>query len=171
MADIRAFDVEDGKPKKVSLKRFDLGEGEYLKALATVPVDASGKMPGDVGYTGPIVQANVTSFPALDKDTDSVSTEPIPASSLDDGVTNVTTAGTPVALASSTPVKWVVVQAREDNTSKIAIGGADVDATITTGTGVLLSSEDSICIEVDNLADVYIDSRVNGEGVTYTYGV
>lgn len=32
-----------------------MGEGEYLKALATVQVDATGKVPGDVDYVGPFV--------------------------------------------------------------------------------------------------------------------
>lgn len=85
------------------------------------------------------------------------------------GVTTVTTAGTDVALAASTVCKKVIIQSQTDNTGLIAIGTSGVDATIATGTGVLLYPGDAIEIEIDNLADVYLDSTVNGEGVRYTY--
>lgn len=86
------------------------------------------------------------------------------------GVKTVTTAGTDVVLASSTACKWVVVQAQTDNTNKIAVGASGVDATVATGTGIILEPGESITLLVDNLADVYIDSLVDGEGVRYTYG-
>lgn len=86
------------------------------------------------------------------------------------GVKVVTTAGTDVVLAASTAAKWVVIQAQTDNTGNIAVGGSGVDATEATGTGVLLDAGESITLAIDNLADVYIDSSVNGEGVRFTYG-
>lgn len=86
------------------------------------------------------------------------------------GVKVVTTAGTDVVLASTTPAKWVTIQAQTDNTGNIAVGGVGVDATEATGTGVLLDAGQSVTLAIDNLADVYIDSSVNGEGVRYTYG-
>lgn len=85
------------------------------------------------------------------------------------GVKTVTTAGTDVALASSTPCKKVTIQAQTDNTSLIAVGGTGVDATITTGTGIILYPGDIFEMDIDNLADVFIDSLVNGEGVRFTY--
>lgn len=85
------------------------------------------------------------------------------------GVQVVTTAGTDVALAASTPCKRVTIQAQTDNTSWIAVGTSGVDATIATGTGVMLGAGDAYELEIDNLADVYIDSLVNGEGVRYCY--
>lgn len=85
------------------------------------------------------------------------------------GVTTVTTAGTDVALAGSTACKEVTIQAQTDNTSSIAVGATGVDATVATGTGILLGAGDSITLKCDNLADIYIDSLVNGEGVRYTY--
>ena len=85
------------------------------------------------------------------------------------GVTTVTTAGTDVVLAGSTACKEVTIQAQTDNTSSIAVGGSGVDATVATGTGILLGAGDSITLKCDNLADIYIDSLVNGEGVRYTY--
>jgi hypothetical protein len=85
------------------------------------------------------------------------------------GVKTVTTAGTDVALAASTPCKRVTVQAQTDNTSLIAVGGSGVDATIATGTGVVLYPGDVFELDIDNLADIYIDSLVSTEGVRFTY--
>lgn len=85
------------------------------------------------------------------------------------GVTTVTTAGTDVALAGSTACKEVTIQAQTDNTSSIAVGASGVDATVATGTGILLGAGDSITLNCDNLADIFIDSLVNGEGVRYVY--
>lgn len=85
------------------------------------------------------------------------------------GVKTVSTAGTDEALAGSTACKRVTIQAQTDNTSAIAVGATGVDATVATGNGVLLYAGDVFELEIDNLADVYIDSLVNGEGVRYTY--
>lgn len=85
------------------------------------------------------------------------------------GVKTVTTAGTDVALASSTSAKEVTIQAQTDNTGLIAVGATGVDATEATGTGVLLRAGDSITLDCDNLADIFIDSTVNGDGVRFTY--
>jgi len=86
------------------------------------------------------------------------------------GVKTVTTAGTDVALATTTIAKWVVIQAQTDNTGVIAVGAAGVDATVATGTGVALAAGESLTIPVDDLKNIYIDSTVNGDGVRYTYG-
>lgn len=85
------------------------------------------------------------------------------------GVKTVTTAGTDLALAASTACKRVDIQAQTDNTSLIAVGASGVDATIATGTGIILYPGDVYSLEIDNLADVYIDSLVNGEGVRFCY--
>jgi hypothetical protein len=143
----------------------------------TVLIDENGLVQGEVGYTPQTVTiddttpVDVTLATALDSDTDSVTSVTQPAASIGHGIKNVTTAGTDVALAASTACKYVIVQARYENTSKIAVGGSGVDATATTGTGIILENGDSIMLDVDNLADVYIDSLVNGDGVRFTYGV
>lgn len=85
------------------------------------------------------------------------------------GVKTITSAGTDEALATSTACKRVVIQAQTDNTTGVAVGGTGVDATVATGNGVFLYPGDSIELEIDNLADVYIDALTNGEGVRYTY--
>jgi len=65
----------------------------------------------------------------------------------------------------------VVVQAKINNTNIVAIGASGVDATIATGTGIILEPGDTFTLNVDNLADVYVDSLVSGDGVRFTYGV
>lgn len=98
-----------------------------------------------------------------------ISTNTTPISGIGHGVKTVTTAGTDVVLAASTACKRVTVQAQTDNTGLIAVGGTGVDATEATGTGIILYAGDVYEFEIDNLADVFIDSTVNGEGVRYTY--
>lgn len=85
------------------------------------------------------------------------------------GSKTVTTAGTDVALAASTACKKVIIEAYEANTGRIAVGGSGVDATAATGTGVTLGPKDTITIEIDNLADIFIDATVSAEGVRFTY--
>lgn len=92
------------------------------------------------------------------------------ATGVSHGKKTVTTAGTDVVLAASTDAKWVCIQAYRANTGQIAVGGTGVDATAANGDGVSLSGGESITLPIDNLADVYIDATVNGEGVRYTYG-
>lgn len=90
----------------------------------------------------------------------------------DDGRTVVTTAGTRVQLSStSTPASWVTVIALSSNTNQVNVGDVGVvAATGTTERGVPLLPMDSVTFKNVNLANMYIDSRVNGEGVTYLYG-
>lgn len=85
------------------------------------------------------------------------------------GVKTVTTAGSHEALAASTAAKLLVVQAQTDNTNKVAIGTTGVDATVATGNGIILDPGDTFTLPVDDLADVYVDALVSGEGVRYTY--
>jgi len=88
-----------------------------------------------------------------------------------DGVTTVTTAGSHVTLQATTPCKSVIIQAQTDNTNIIAVGNTGVDATIATGTGIILNPGDTIAFDIDNLGTVFIDSLVSGEGVRFTYFV
>jgi len=89
---------------------------------------------------------------------------------ISDGRKEVATAGTRVALvASSTPAKIVIITAETDNTGYIVVGGATVVAALATRQGTPLNAGDSITLEIDNLADVYLDATVNTEGVTFVY--
>ena len=85
-----------------------------------------------------------------------------------DGRTVVTTAGTRVALASSTACKEVVITAETDNTGIVVVGAAaTVVAAIATRRGVPLAAGDSVVLQTDNLADIGLDSTVSTDGVTY----
>ncbi len=87
------------------------------------------------------------------------------------GVTTVPTVGTDVVLAASTAAHWVMIQSQTDNTSKVAVGASGVDATIATGNGILLNPGDwTPRIDIDDLADIYVDALVAGEGVRYLFG-
>ena len=80
----------------------------------------------------------------------------------------VTTAGQRVALASSTACKEVVITAETDNTGIVVVGAAGtVVAAIATRRGVPLAAGDSIVLQIDNLADIGLDSMVSGDGVTF----
>lgn len=72
-------------------------------------------------------------------------------------------------VASSTPAKIVTIQAQTDNTSVVAVGGSGVDATVATGTGIILYPGETITLPCDDLAEIYIDSLVSGEGVRFIY--
>lgn len=86
-----------------------------------------------------------------------------------DGRKFVTTAGTRVALASTTTCKLVIITAELDNTGVIVVGGATVVAALLTRQGIPLNAGDTIVLAVEDLADVYLDSTVNLDGVTYLY--
>lgn len=78
----------------------------------------------------------------------------------------VTTAGTRVALvASSTPLEdgWIVVTAWATNTGIIYVK----DVTVTSANGFRLGPGMSLQIRWDELATVYIDASVSGEGASY----
>ena len=82
----------------------------------------------------------------------------------------VTTAGTRVTLvAATTPAKYVAITAETDNTGLIVVGGATVVALLATRQGIPLNAGDSMSMDVDDLVDVYLDSTVSGDGVTFTY--
>jgi hypothetical protein len=91
--------------------------------------------------------------------------------SVGDGRKTVTTAGTRVALSTTTSCKKVTIQALDTNTDAIVVGGSTVVAASATRRGIVLLPYNSFTISVDDLADIYIDSVVSGEGVTYLYEI
>ena len=86
-----------------------------------------------------------------------------------DGRKTVTAAGTAEALASSTTIKQVIITAETDNTDIVVVGGSTVVAAVGTRRGTPLYPGDTVIFDGDDLAEFYIDSIVNGEGVTFTY--
>lgn len=82
------------------------------------------------------------------------------------GHKTITTAGTQLALAASTTVKSVSIKALSTNTGLAYIGNSTVSST----DGYELSAGEAIDLDVNNLASVYVDVSVNGEGVSYIAG-
>lgn len=82
----------------------------------------------------------------------------------------VAAAGTAECLvAASTPCKRILMMAETDNTGVIVFGGSTVIAAQATRSGVPLNAGDSVVIVTNDLNKVYLDTTVNGDGVTYTY--
>lgn len=84
------------------------------------------------------------------------------------GRKTVTTAGTRVQLSSSVSALVVAIQPLAANTGKIAVGDNTVVAAAGSERGYLLAATSpGITLDVDDIGDVWIDSTVNGEGVSY----
>ena len=86
------------------------------------------------------------------------------------GQTSVTTAGTAVQLGSSSVNGPLTIKAHESNTDIIAVGNVNEDVTV--NNGFILSPGDCLNLDwVGNLATIYIDSAVNGEGVSWIFNL
>lgn len=80
----------------------------------------------------------------------------------------VTTAGTRVQLVTaSTPVKQVIISGLSENTGIVVVGGSAVVAAVATRQGYPLRAWDAVAFDIDDLIDLYIDSTVSGEGVSW----
>ncbi len=82
----------------------------------------------------------------------------------------VAVAGTAEALAVTQRVRSVTIAAKDGNTGRVYVGGADVASSTNGGLqagDVLTHSTASGWLD---LADIYVDAGVSGEGVDY-YGV
>jgi len=83
------------------------------------------------------------------------------------GQKTVTTAGTAVALGSQAINAPLIVKALDSNTGIIAIG-SDGAGDVTVSNGFRLEAGDTVVFEfVGNLANLMLDSSVNGEGVSW----
>lgn len=85
------------------------------------------------------------------------------------GSKTVAVVGTPEALAASTAITKVDVTALSSNTDTIVVGDATVDATLVSRTGTPLEPGDTVTITIDDLAKVFVDVLVAGEGVSFNY--
>lgn len=133
--------------------------------------DATDGMLVNLGSNNDITGTVTANLSATDNAVlDNIDANTAPTTGLNTGRKVVTTAGTAVAIASSTTCKWVQITAETDNTDLIVVGDSGVVASLSTREGTPLDAGDTLTIPIDNLADVYIDSLVNGEGVTFLYG-
>jgi hypothetical protein len=95
---------------------------------------------------------------------------PTPSQNFKDGKMVVTTAGTRQQLASPAPCAKVFITAREDNSDNIVVGGVTVVAALgATRSGNVLSPNQSMTVEIDDLSKIWLDAVVSGEGVTFSY--
>jgi hypothetical protein len=87
-----------------------------------------------------------------------------PPSTVYAGQKTVTTAGTELALGTSQALtQGVWIKALHANTGFIYVGLTGVSS----ADGFVLDAGESIFIPIDNRATIFIDSSVNGEGVSY----
>ena len=89
--------------------------------------------------------------------------------SFGDGRKTVTTGGTAEKLASATKATYVCITAETDNTGIICVGSSTVVASLSTRQGIPLSLGDSVGLPCVDLSDIWLDTTVNGDGVTFTY--
>ena len=95
-----------------------------------------------------------------------VTTSEVLPTSVSNARVTVPTAGTRVQLATFS-CKAVVVKALPSNTGVIYVG----NATVSSANGFVLSANESISLDIDNVNHIYIDSSVNGEGVSWMANV
>lgn len=134
---------------------------------ADVPVTLDGE---SVAVTGTFYQATQPVSGPLTDTQLRASAVPItvaPAATIVHGQKTVTTAGTEEALGASTALSsGVRIKALHANTGFVYVGANPV----TSSTGFVLDAGEEVFLEVANLATVYIDVSVNGEGVSYLGG-
>ena len=86
-----------------------------------------------------------------------------------DGRQVVTTAGTRVALSSTSSIfDEVDITAETDNTGVIVVGASTVVAAQATRRGTPLDAGDTKTFRNVDLKEIYIDSTINGDGVTWS---
>lgn len=93
---------------------------------------------------------------------------------LNHGQRNVTVAGTPVQFSvTSVPCSEVLIQVKRTNTGRIYIGGAGVTNNDTAGVmleaPVAGTTPASILISAQNLNQIFLNTTVNANGVTFIY--
>ena len=85
-----------------------------------------------------------------------------PSMVIRNGKVVVSVAGTAVFLPNDS-IQKVIIKALSTNTGLIYVGKVGV----TSANGYQLSAGEPVTIETSNLANVYVDADINGEGVTY----
>ena len=89
-----------------------------------------------------------------------------PATSTGDGTATVTTAGTRVQLTAQA-IKRVLIQAHEENTGTVVVGGSAVVAALSGRRGRALFATQAEAFEVSNMNLLYIDSTASGDKVIF----
>ncbi len=83
------------------------------------------------------------------------------------GQKTVTTAGTAVALGTIAINAPIMIKALDTNTELVALG-SDGAGDVTVSNGLLLAAGKSVVLEfIGHLGGLWLDSAVNGEGVSW----
>jgi hypothetical protein len=133
------------KPKEVNLDNFDIALSVLLAGIAGSGVGAK-TLADIVSALGGTLTTQLTGSIALKG-----------------AVGTVATAGTREQIAAYA-CREVTIIALDTNTGYVYIGGSDVSSTVY---GVKLAAKDSITLAISNTNLIYIDSSVNGEGISY----
>jgi len=83
--------------------------------------------------------------------------------SISTGVLTITTPGTGVVLGSSTPAYKIIVTANLSNYNLIYLG----DSSVSSSNGLEVATGVVTVIDTDNLANIYLDSVVGTDGVSF----
>ena len=87
-----------------------------------------------------------------------------------DGRKVVAAIGTAEALSSTALVTtFVIITAETNNTGVVTVGASTVVGAVGTRRGIPLNAGDTLSLGGVDLADVYLDTTVSGDGVTYLY--
>jgi len=147
-ATIPAYAVAMGASDGTNLQIPVCDSSKFLKVVLQAGTAAYGKLAANSGVD--IGDVDVTSMPL--------------AAAIQNGQKYVTTAGSRVALASSTTIYHsVTIMSQSGNSGWIYIGNSSVS----NSNGYILDAGDTIELKIANLSTIYIDSSVNGEGVSY----
>lgn len=150
--------------KVIGVVRNADGSGNLLTST-TNALDVNIKSGSIANTSFAATQATASSLNAtvVGTGTFAVQNTPVASTTMFNGKTTVTTAGTRVVLAASQAVKSVVIKALSTNTGIIYVGNSTVAST----NGLQLLAGETVSLDIANLNTVNIDSSVNGEGVTY----
>lgn len=138
----------------------ELNVGSGGAKILTDSVNAGGLNDAEVVKIAVGTEGNLT----LVSTTDPMPVAAAPSTSLNSNVTTVTTAGTRVQTASNA-CKSVTVKAKLANTGIIYVGGSGV----TSANGFQLAAGDTVSFDISNTNLIYIDSSVNGEGISFVF--
>jgi hypothetical protein len=109
------------------------------------------------------IASDQSALPVSQSGSWSVTTTSAAPTTIYNGRKAVTTAGVRVSLASSQAIKSVAIKALVGNTGFIYVG----DSAVASSNGFQLSAGDTVSLDISNLATIFLDSSVNGEGVSY----
>jgi hypothetical protein len=139
-------------------------EAKQDSIIAKLPDQSGGKVP----VTGPLTAAERTAQDPATATLQSALNAKFGALSRTprSGQQTVSSAGTEVALGSTQVFREVVVIANSDNTGDIYVGNDGTDHVSST-TGAILPPGGFMTFHEVDIADIYVDAEVSGEGVSF----